>query len=77
MVAPAQITFLQRPQPSCPSRVRLLYIINVGIHVPANGRCRTNVDLMLAHYRRCWPNIKTTLVYRCVFAGVAVTADHM
>ena len=36
---------------------------------PANTRCWTNVDLMLAQSRRRWANIKSTLVQGLVFAG--------
>ena len=37
---------------------------------PANTRRQTNVDLMLAHRLRRWPNIKTTLFQRLVSAGL-------
>ena len=40
--------------------------------VPANTRRLTNVDSILAHRLRRWPNIKPTLVHHLVFAGVGL-----
>ena len=38
-------------------------------YVTDDTRHQTNVDLMLAHRLRRWPNIKSTLVEHFVFAG--------
>ena len=40
--------------------------------VPANTRRSPNVVLMSGQRRRWWPNIKTTLGERLVFAGLAI-----
>ena len=37
-------------------------------HIPANTSCCTNAGLMLGHRLRRWPNIKSALVQRLLFA---------
>ena len=39
-------------------------------HVPARIRCLLNVDLMLSHRRRRWPNIQSILGQCVMGAGV-------
>ena len=50
--------------------MNLFYVIESRLRLhPGNTRRWTNADLMLAHRLRRWPNIKSALVQRLVFAG--------
>ena len=50
--------------------MNLFYVIESRLRLyPANTRRWTNADLMLAHRLRRWPNIKSALVQRLMFAG--------
>ena len=60
-------------KPALDERVLFTGWIHQGwVTHPVNMRRSPNVDLMLAHRLRRWPNIKSTLGKRFVFAGQAI-----
>ena len=63
---------LLTPRPFCRFTTERVLIerINQPPTIPANTACWNNDVLMLAQRLRRWPNIKTSLVQRVVFAGM-------
>ena len=56
------------PQPDRMSRGRPVYV-EYRVLGKKNTTIFPNVDLILSHRLQRWPNIKTALGYRIVFAG--------